>query len=85
MFSRLKRGGIVVALVAGSVLVPGQAYAEDGCGSDYFKHSDGYLTADQHWTQSGRSAWIYHSGRVRFCTQNDPLNDDERRLMPWTT
>ena len=75
----LKRVAIIAALVAGSVLVPTQAYAADGCGSDYFKHSDGYLTGDQHWAQSGRSAWIYHSGRVRWCTQNDPLNDDERR------
>lgn len=79
MFSTLKRVGIIVALVAGSVLVPAQAYAQDGCGSDYFKHSDGYLTADQHWAQGGRSAWIYHSGRVRFCTQDDPFNNDERR------
>ena len=79
MLRAFKRAGIVVALVAGSVLLPAQANAADGCGDDYFKHSDGYLTGDQHWTQSGRSAWIYHSGRVRWCTQNDPLNDDERR------
>lgn len=79
MFSMLKRVGIVVALIAGSVLVPAPANAADGCGSGYFKHSDGYLTRDQHWTQSGRSAWIYHSGRVRWCTEDDPINNDERR------
>jgi hypothetical protein len=79
MFSMLKTTAVVTALVAGSLLLPAQAYAEDGCGSDYFKHSDGYLTGDQQWAQSGRSAWIYHSGRVRWCTQDDPLNNDERR------
>lgn len=79
MLGKLMRAGAVTALVAGSAVVSAPAYASDGCGSDYYKHSDGYLTHDQHWSQSGRSAWIYHSGRVRWCTQNDWLNDDERR------
>lgn len=75
----LKRAAVVGALVAASGVVPAQAQAADGCGSGYFKHSDGYLTGDQQWSQSGRNAHIYHSGRVRFCTQDDPLNNDERR------
>jgi len=32
------------------------------------------------WDGAGaHNAWIYHTGRVRFCTDNDFLNDDENR------
>jgi hypothetical protein len=79
MFRSLKSVAAVVALVAGAVLLPAQAQAADGCGEGWYKYGDGYLEKDQHWSQSGRSAWIYHSGRVRFCTENDTFNDDERR------
>lgn len=75
----LRSAAAVVALVGAAVLVPTAAQAADGCGEGYYKYGDGYLEKDQQWTQSGRSAWIYHSGRVRFCTQNDTFNDDERR------
>lgn len=80
MLRKFRTSALVGALLAGTALLAAPpAQAADGCGSDYYKHSDGYLTGDQHWSQSGRSAWIYHSGRVRWCTQNDTFNDDERR------
>jgi hypothetical protein len=62
-------------------LVPTQvAYAADGCGDGWFKQSDGYLTKDGPWQGAGsRNAWIYHSGRVRFCTDNDTFDNDENR------
>jgi len=41
--------------------------------------ADGYLTKDQKWAAGTRNAWTYHSGRVRYCTENDTFNDDERR------
>ena len=44
--------------------------------------SDGYLTKDSPWSGAGyHNAWIYHSGRVRFCTDNDTFNDDENRRV----
>lgn len=79
MFTKLKRLGIAAVLLAVPVLVPAPAYASDGCGSGWYKYGDGYLTKEQQWVSGSRSAWIYHSGRVRFCTENDTWNDDERR------
>ena len=79
MFSTLKRVALVAALVAASALVPAQANAADGCGAGWYKYGDGYLTKDQKWAAGTRNAWTYHSGRVRFCTENDTFNDDERR------
>jgi hypothetical protein len=79
MLSTLKRIGMVATLLVASALVPAQAYASDGCGSGWYKYGDGYLTKDQKWTAGSRNAWTYHSGRVRYCTENDTFNDDERR------
>jgi hypothetical protein len=80
MFIKLKRAGIAVLLLAASVLVPAQAAnAADGCGEGWFKYGDGYLEKEQKWEAGSRNAWIYHSGRVRFCTDNDTFDDDERR------
>ncbi len=79
MLIKITRFGIVGALLAASVLVPAQANATDGCGDGWYKYGDGYLTKDQNWSNNGRNAWTYHSGRVRFCTENDTWNDDERR------
>jgi hypothetical protein len=63
------------------MVVPAQAaYAADGCGDDWYKGSDGYLEKDGPWDGAGaRNAWVYHSGRVRFCTQNDFIGDDNNR------
>lgn len=82
MFGKSMRIGAAVALGAGMfVVLPAQsASAADGCGSDYFKESFGYLTADGPWQGAGgRNAWIYHAGKVVFCTQDDTWNDDENR------
>jgi hypothetical protein len=64
-----------------SAVVPmSAASAADGCGSGWYKEGDGYLTKDNLWRgRDYRSAWIYHSGKVRFCTDNDTFNDDENR------
>lgn len=69
------------AVVAATLLVPVQgAYAADGCGDGWFKQSDGYLTKSVLWQGAGaHNAWIYHTGRVRFCTENDTFNNDENR------
>lgn len=80
MFIKLKSAGVAAFVLAASVVVPAQAAnAADGCGSGWYKYGDGYLTKDQQWDKGSRNAWIYHSGRVRFCTENDTFNDDERR------
>ncbi len=81
VYRKLKKIGVATALVAGLLLVPAQAaYAADGCGSGYFKQSDGYLEKNVNWTGAGsHNASIWHSGRVRFCTEDDPLNNDENR------
>ena len=81
MIRKATRMGTAAAVVLGTFLVPTQAaYASDGCGSGWYKESDGYLTKDSSWSGAGyHNAWIYHSGRVRFCTDNDTFNDDENR------
>ena len=73
--------GVAAAVVVASLLVPTQsAHAADGCGDGWYKASDGYLTKDAGWQGAGyHNAWVYHSGRVRFCTDNDTFNDDENR------
>jgi hypothetical protein len=75
-----------VALAAAAVVVTAllapthSAYAADGCGEGWYKGSDGYLTKTATWRGLGaHNATIYHSGRVRWCNENDPLNDDENR------
>jgi hypothetical protein len=81
MLRSIKRIAIVAAVMASTILVPMQAaYASDGCGDDWYKGSDGYLEKDDPWQGAGsHNAWIYHSGRVRFCTQNDFIGDDDNR------
>lgn len=81
MIRRATRIAVAMAMALASFLVPVQsASASDGCGSGWYKESDGYLTKDAPWTGAGyHNAWIYHSGRVRFCTDNDTFNDDENR------
>lgn len=81
MFRKLKKVGIATAMVAGLLLVPAQAaHAADGCGEGWFKESDGYLEKDSPWQGAGNhNAWIYHSGKVRFCTDDDTFNNDENR------
>jgi hypothetical protein len=81
MIRKATRMGTAAAVVLATLLVPTQAaYASDGCGSGWYKESDGYLTKDGSWNGAGyHNAWIYHSGRVRFCTDNDTFNDDENR------
>lgn len=80
MIQKATRMGAVAAVVLGTLLVPAQAAnASDGCGEGWYKYGDGYLTKEQKWEAGNRNAWIYHSGRVRFCTENDTFNDDERR------
>lgn len=82
MFKKLSGVGFVVALLAASALIPAQANAADGCGDGWYKYRDGYMTRDQQWPGSNnRNAWIYHSGRMRACTDNDTFNDDERRKV----
>jgi hypothetical protein len=73
--------GVAAGVLLATFLVPAQpAYAADGCGDGWFKQSDGYLTKDDPWSGYGsRNAWIYHSGRVRFCTDDDTFNNDENR------
>lgn len=80
MLRKVLRMGAATVVLA-TLLMPTQAaYASDGCGDGWYKESDGYLTRSHEWQGSGnRSAWIYHSGRVRFCTENDTFNDDENR------
>ena len=75
--------GAMAAMVLATLLVPTQtANAADGCGSGWYKGSDGYLTKDDPWVGAGNhNAWIYHSGRVRFCNDNDTFNDDENRRV----
>lgn len=81
MARKITRTAAAAALVAATFLAPtNAASASDGCGSDWYKESDGYLTKEDFWDGHGaRNAWTYHSGRVRFCTQNDTFNDDENR------
>jgi hypothetical protein len=82
MSGKVKRVGLAAAaVVLATLLVPVQgAYAADGCGEGWFKQSDGYLTKDALWQGLGaHNAWVYHSGRVRFCTDNDTFNNDENR------
>ncbi|HEV2888392.1 MAG TPA: hypothetical protein VGX49_15880 [Jatrophihabitans sp.] len=81
MLRKTMRVAAAAAMVLATLLVPAPAaYAADGCGDGWYKESDGYLTRSHLWEGEGnRSAWIYHSGRVRFCTENDPFNDDENR------
>lgn len=71
------------ALILAAALLPTQAAnAADGCGDGWYKESDGYFTKDNSWQGVGsRNAHIYHSGRVRFCTDNDTFNDDENRRV----
>ncbi|NEA34979.1 hypothetical protein [Streptomyces sp. SID13031] len=81
MFRSIKRLAIVAAVMASMIVVPMEAaYAADGCGDDWYKGSDGYLEKDEPWQGAGsHNAWLYHSGRVRFCTQDDFIGDDDNR------
>lgn len=81
MLRTIKRLGIITAVLASMIVVPAQtAAASDGCGDDWYKGSDGYLEKDGPWDGAGpRNAWVYHTGRVRFCTQNDFIGDDDNR------
>lgn len=81
MIRKATRVGLTAAMVAATLLLPAHsASAADGCGDGWFKQSDGYLTKDAGWQGAGsRTAHIYHTGRVRFCTENDPINNDENR------
>lgn len=80
MMRKKMQAALAGLLLGGSALVaPQAAVAADGCGSGWYKYGDGYLTKDQKWEDGNRIAWIYHSGRVRFCTEDDTFNDDERR------
>jgi hypothetical protein len=82
MVRKFKGVGIAAAVVAlGAILGPVQgASAADGCGDGWFKQSDGYLTKSVQWQGLGaHNAWIYHTGRVRFCTEDDTFNNDENR------
>jgi len=78
---KAKQIGIAAAMILATLLVPAQAaYAADGCGEGWFKQSDGYLEKDDPWQGAGsHNAWIYHSGKVRFCTDDDTFNNDENR------
>jgi hypothetical protein len=82
MLRRFKQAGLVAAAAAlTAALAPVQgASAADGCGDGYFKQSDGYLTKSALWQgQGNHNATIYHSGRVRFCTEDDTFDNDENR------
>ncbi|HEY9289787.1 MAG TPA: hypothetical protein VIP98_00770 [Microlunatus sp.] len=81
MFRKIMQAGAALAVVVAMLVVPAPAAsAADGCGSGWYKESDGYLTKESHWQGAGsHNATIYHSGRVRFCTENDTFNDDENR------
>jgi hypothetical protein len=82
MGRKSKGVGLAASVVAfAAFLVPVQgASAADGCGEGYFKQSDGYLTKSVQWQgQGAHNAWIYHSGRVRFCTEDDTFDNDENR------
>lgn len=82
MVSKFKGVGLAGAVAACAALVgPVQgASAADGCGSGYFKQSDGYLGKSATWQGAGaHNATIYHTGRVRFCTEDDTFNNDENR------
>ncbi|WP_182376257.1 hypothetical protein [Nocardioides sp. WS12] len=81
MVRKAKQIGIAAAMILATLLVPAQAaYAADGCGEGWFKQSDGYLEKDDPWQGTGsHNAWIYHSGKVRFCTDDDTFNNDENR------
>ena len=82
MVNKLKGVGLAAAAVLlATLLMPVQgAYAADGCDEGWFKQSDGYLTKSALWDGLGaHNAWVYHSGRVCFCTQNDIFNNDENR------
>lgn len=73
--------GLAAAVALATALVPTQAAnAADGCGDGYFKRSDGYLTKNANWSGVGaHNAQVYHTGRVRFCTEDDTFDDDENR------
>lgn len=81
MARKITRVAAAAAMVGATFLMPTHAaQASDGCGSGWYKESDGYLTKENFWDGPGaRNAWTYHSGRVRFCTDNDTFNDDENR------
>src|SRR4051794_21573404 len=82
MVRKFKGAGLAAAVVVLTMLlVPIQgAYAADGCGDGWFKQSDGYLTKSATWNGAGpHNATIYHTGRVRFCTDDDTFNNDENR------
>ncbi|MGN6244472.1 MAG: hypothetical protein ACTHQ3_12490 [Motilibacteraceae bacterium] len=70
-------------MVLTAFLVPTQAAsAADGCGDGWYKESYGYYTKDMSWQGAGNhNAWVYNSGRVTYCTDNDTFNDDENRKV----
>jgi hypothetical protein len=81
MLRGVMRTAAAAAIGLATLLVPAQsAHAADLCGSGWYKESDGYLQKDGVWSAGGnRAAFIHHAGRVRFCTDNDPSNDDQNR------
>lgn len=84
MLRTTKRIILAAAIVMTTLLVPQAAYAADGCGSGWYKESDGYFTKDAYWESNfdwRRNAWTYHQGKVRFCTENGTFQDDENRRV----
>jgi hypothetical protein len=80
MIGKASRLAVAAAVVLATLLVPTQAYAADGCGDGWFKQSDGYLERVDNWQgNGGRAALTYHTGRVRFCTDDDTWDNDENR------
>lgn len=85
MFDKARRAALAVAMLLTALIVPvvpmHAAHAADGCGSGWYKASDGYFTKDGGWDPVGyyHSSHIWHTGKVRFCTENDTWNDDENR------
>ncbi|MBT9257473.1 hypothetical protein KMZ32_16360 [Phycicoccus sp. MAQZ13P-2] len=84
MGRQMLRALVVALVVAAGWVMPTAANAAQDCGDGWYKYRDGYMTSEKFWSTNvttSRNAWIYHSGRLRACTENDTFNDDERRRV----
>lgn len=73
-----------LAALTGSLLaLPAlPADASSGCGSGWYRQSQGYFTKQSGWSGPNyRHAQIWHTGIAQYCTQNDMFNDDENRRV----
>lgn len=84
MLKTTERIVLAAAIVLTTLLVPQAAFAADDCGSGWYKESDGYFTKKDYWESNvdwRRNASTYHTGKVRFCTENGTFQDDENRRV----